>query len=546
MNINLRRNYSIILILIALVSILVFALGDARVIAYTTSPTATVTANVEGVDYANHVKLFDDTVVHSVQVIMDDDDYDEMLATYQQTQLKEYFKADVIIDGVRINDVGIRLKGNASLRTALGGGMGGDGGGNRPEGGNMPQDGERPAPLEGMPNFGNGAPPQRPEANSEDNAQSDESAQGGVDPQMPQRGVGMESESSEKKIPFMIKFDKYVEGQTYQGYTNLSIRNYGTSYNEAMLQEPLTNLVARLSGIPATETAYMGFKINDGEETLYVISELVNENYLEEHFENADGILYKAELGSTLSYEGEDPSSYANSFTQQTRVNDADLAPLIEFMRFLDEADDETFEKDLPNYLDVDSFATYLAVNAMVVNTDSILGMNNNYYLYYDDEAEKFTLLMWDANESFGKLGGSATYDLSLTNTQSGRGEGGMNRPAENNDTKAPENNNGGPGGGGMGRGGGGPGGGQNTLLTRFMASETFKALYEEKLQVVYEQAFTSGAVTETAERYSDLIHSVNEERGLVDLEAYDKAVENILNFIDQRTEYLKSTGMFE
>ena len=37
MNINLRRNYPIILILIALVSILVFAIGDWRVIAYTTA-----------------------------------------------------------------------------------------------------------------------------------------------------------------------------------------------------------------------------------------------------------------------------------------------------------------------------------------------------------------------------------------------------------------------------------------------------------------------------------------------------------------------------
>ena len=316
MNINLRRNYPIILILIALVSILVFAIGDWRVIAYTTA-TPTKAAMTDKDDYTNDVELFDDTVVHSVQVIMDDDDYDEMLSTYQQTKLKEYFKADVIIDGVQINDVGIRLKGNASLQTALGGGMGG-GGGNRPAGGNMPQNGQQPGgmnqngerpqppsgngqPPEGMPAFGNGAPPQRPEANSQENAPLDESAQGGVDPQMPQRGVGTESESSEKKIPFMIKFDKYVEGQTYQGYTNLSIRNYGTSYNEAMLQEPLTNLVARLSGMPATETAYTGFKINDGEETLYVMSELVNENYLEEYFENADGILYKAEIGSTLT-----------------------------------------------------------------------------------------------------------------------------------------------------------------------------------------------------------------------------------------------------
>jgi spore coat protein CotH len=178
---------------------------------------------------------------------------------------------------------------------------------------------------------------------------------------------------------------------------------------------------------------------------------------LTKYFENADGVLYKAEVGSTLSYEGEDPSSYANSFTQQTRVNDADLAPLIAFMRFLDQADDATFESELPDYLDVDAFATYLAVNDLLVNTDSIIGMNNNYYLYYDAAAERFTLLMWDANESMGKLGGSTTYDLYFNNSQGGQGCRG-----------------GGPGGG--------MGGGRNTLLTRFMASERFRALYEEKL----------------------------------------------------------------
>ena len=144
-------------------------------------------------------------------------------------------------------------------------------------------------------------------------------------------------------------------------------------------------------------------------------------------------------------------------------------------------------------------FATYLAVNAMVVNTDSMLGMNNNYYLYYDEEAEKFTLLLWDANESFGKLGGSATYDLSLTGHRRSP-DGGRSiecrqqhgRPGERvaaGRDKVRRR-------------------GKTHSVTRFMASDTFKALYEEKLQVVYEQAFTSGVITETIERCSDLIHS--------------------------------------
>jgi spore coat protein CotH len=315
----------------------------------------------------------------------------------------------------------------------------------------------------------------------------------------------------------MIKFDEFVDGQTYQGYTAAAVRTYGAFYDAAMLQEPVTNDIARLVGLPAAQTAYAGFRINDADETLYVISELINQEYLTAYFENANGVLYKAELGSTLSYQGDDPSSYFESFTQQTRVNDADLAPLIAFMRFLDQSDDAVFEHELPDYLDVDAFATYLAVNDLLVNTDSIIGMNNNYYLYYDDVAARFTLLMWDANESLGKLGGSATYALDFTNSQGNRG--------------------------GFGRGGG-PGGGRNALLTRFMANATFKALYEEKLQQVYQQTFLSGAPTEAVERFSALIRAVNDDRELVDITSYEQAVEETLTFIRQRTDYLTTTDL--
>lgn len=237
-------------------------------------------------------------------------------------------------------------------------------------------------------------------------------------------------------------------------------------------------------------------------------------------------MLYKAELGATLSYQGEDPSAYTNSFTQQTRVNDADLAPLIKFMRFLDESDNATFENKLPEYLDVEAFATYLALNNLLVNTDSIAGMNNNYYLYYDNLAERFTLLMWDANESLGKLSGggqAASYNLYYqTQSQPGVGEGR-----------------------GMGMGGvRGPGGGANTLVTRFMATPSFLALYEQKLQEVYQAAFTSGALTQQIEQYATLIRQANQERTLVNSESYEAAVTKALNFVAQRSAYLASTTL--
>lgn len=535
MSMTFKRHYPILILVSVVLGLLAFVLGKQRVIAYTTeNDESEQSLPISGYDISNSIDIFNDSIIHSVQVIMSEGDYDQMLSTYQETGLKDYFHADVIIDGVRINNVGIRLKGNASLRSALGGNMNpggmrqGDFVGERPEMGDFPQipaGGERPDFGELPQSFQEQQPPVAEEENLGNN-QIPPNFDGQADDQQgnfPAPGIGgfpdmnrLGQNDGEVKIPFMIKFDEFESGQTYQGYTALAIRTYGASYDEALLEEPITNKIANMVGLPATQIVYTGFKINDGEEKLYVISELVNQVYLDENFENSNGVLYKAELGSTLNYKGEDPSSYADSFTQQTRKNDADLLPLISFMKFLEESDDQTFEQELSTWLDVDSFALYLAVNAMAVNTDSMIGMNNNFYLYYDDVSSQFTVLMWDANESFGKLGGSTTYDISLTDV-----------PAAF------------PGGRMGGRGG--MGGGQNVLISRFLGNATFRSLYEEKLKLVYEEVFQSEVLETMVNQYSDMIHLVNEERRLVDLDAYDQAVAEFLSFIIQRKEYLSS-----
>ncbi|MBI4926465.1 MAG: CotH kinase family protein [Anaerolineae bacterium] len=493
MSLTFRRNYGLLIALALVIVLLTAGLGNLRVIAYTVAGSETPQA--AGVDVTNSVALFDASQVHSVQILISDEDYEQMLTTYKETGAKDYFQADVIIDGVRMNDVGLRLKGNASLRTAAGGGMGMGMGGERPEGMGIQPGGEPPAdrPARGNPPAAGGNLP------------------GGPVPSV----VDESTQAVETKLPMLIKFDEYVEGQTYQGHAYLALRTYGISKDAAMLQEPVTNAVFRTMGQPATQTAYAGVRLNDEDELLYVLSEIVDEVYLAENFDYADGILYKSEVGSTLAYQGEDPSAYATSFTQETRENEADLAPLIEFVRFIDSSDDATFAAELPAYLDVDGFATYLAVNSLLVNSDSMAGMSNNYYLYYDDVTERFSVLMWDANESLGKLtfGGQAvTFDLlqagqaGQANAQGG-GRGGMNR--------------------------------SNELVTRFLANADFKALYLEKLQAAYETALSSGFAQQLVQQTAQTVGAAVTERGLVDADAYASAVASTLDFLNQRTAYL-------
>ncbi|NLF02347.1 MAG: hypothetical protein GX601_15355 [Anaerolineales bacterium] len=537
MHVTLRRHYPLLVALLLMTALLVWGLGDQRVVAFASkgSGEAAATAAASIANVSNDVALFDDTLVHSIQILVSEADYQQMITTYKETGEKDYIHADVIIDGVRINNVGLRLKGNASLRSALGqdGGQRGMDGGQPFDRGAAPAaDGERPAwpegqaPAQGEPRFRppqegaqegqwqEGQPPDPADMPQWPGAEAPPEEGAGGQAAMPFGGAPWDQTNGEETLlPYMIKFDEFVSGQRYQGYKLLAIRTYGASYDAAMLQEPVTNSIFRAAGLPATQTAYTGLRLNEGEERLYTLSEAIDETYIAQHFPSASGVLYKAELGANLTYQGEDPSAYATRFTQQTRVNDADLAPLIAFTRFLSESDDATFVHELPSYIDVDALAGYLAANNLLVNTDSLAGMSNNYYLYYDENDRRFTLLMWDANESLGKLtrgAQAASYDLYYTGQQ-----------------------------------GAGPRlGGANTLATRFLADPTFRALYEHKLQEIYQQAFVSGGAVAQVEQYATLVRAANEERSLVAPESYEAAVASVLDFIAQRSEYLASTEL--
>ncbi len=516
MNLTFRRHYPLLVALVAVTLVLTLLLGDQRIIAYTT-PGALEVAAADGTTYSSDVALFDDTVVHSIQILMSDENYQQMLTTYRETGEKEYFHADVIMDGVRINDVGVRLKGNASLRTAVGGRMAGERQQPFPNRGELPAfgDGQAPLPPEGQP----GQRPVRPGGQMPNL----EGFPLPPDGQMPDLeglpfapgGMGTGEVTVDTKIPLMIRFDKFVTGQTYQGYTHLAIRTYGTSSDAAMLQEPVTNAAIRAIGLPATLTAFASVQRNDGPALLYTLSQAINKDYVAEHFANPNGVLYKAELGSTLRYQGEDPTLYTSSFTQKTRLKDADFAPLIAFMRFVTEADDATFAAELPDYLDVEAFAAYLAVNNLLVNLDSIVTMGHNYYLYYDNDARRFTVLMWDANESLGKLafGGAqtATYDIYYQGQQ----QMGMRM------------------------------GGSNVLSTRFLATPEFVAVYEAQLQRIYQDLFANGFLVERIEIYAAIVRAANSDGALAEPAAYEQAVTATLNFINQRQTYLAGLPLF-
>ena len=117
-----RRHWKIPVALALLMAALVLLGGDYRVIAYVGQGGDT-SGYTPTVDYGGSIDLFDRSVIHTIELDIDEDDIDSMVTNYLDTGDKIFVSADITIDGITIEDVGARLKGFSTLRTAVGAGL---------------------------------------------------------------------------------------------------------------------------------------------------------------------------------------------------------------------------------------------------------------------------------------------------------------------------------------------------------------------------------------------------------------------------------------
>lgn len=104
-----RRN-----LCIAILALLAILFGFAGCASRAVEPVEAETAEAEsaGPEYAQ--MLFDTTVVHSIDIQVDEAEWDTMIATSGERS-KAYIACDLVIDGERMENVAIRCKGHSSL-----------------------------------------------------------------------------------------------------------------------------------------------------------------------------------------------------------------------------------------------------------------------------------------------------------------------------------------------------------------------------------------------------------------------------------------------
>ncbi|MGW2108637.1 CotH kinase family protein [Streptomyces sp. NPDC001948] len=513
--------------------------GDARVSPYVTSSSRveadTITQNVEGT-----VDLYDASVSHSIQLTYEQTDFDKMMKEFEDEGTKDYLSADLTIDGVHLEDVGIRLKGNSTLSSLRGNGMGMPGGGRNMPGRAGAQQGAPPAADQGADGGrdrgrntggGPGTTGQQPGGNGAKGAEGAKGANGGGPAGMVQYDL---SAKKPEELPWLIKIDEYIEGRAYQGEREISLRP--GSDEQLPLNEALALSLTKSSGQPAEAYSFTSVQVNNRPAVTRLMVDNPDTDYAEA-VGDGNGVLYKARAGGSFDYRGDDPSDYETSFRQLNKAGSQDLEPVMKLIKWVDEASDKEFEEELHQYVDVDSLATYIATQNLLLNSDDISGPGKNYLLWYDLDTRKFSVLGWDYNLSLSGDTAAGPDDKVSMGGGPGGPEGGLPEGMPEMPEGMPELPEGMPEmpegmpGGGNGEAGQGRSMGGHALKDRFLESDAFDAIYKAAYKKVYAKTYGSG----TAKQALDTIAEQAREAAGSSKEL-DAAVKKLRTTVTERT----------
>lgn len=235
--------------------------------------------------------------------------------------------------------------------------------------------------------------------------------------------------SESDRYSIKVKFDKYVNDQTYNGLDMLNLNNI--YLDPTYLKEYISYDLFEYMGVTTPNNSFSNITINGDSWGLYLAVEGLQESYLERNYGIDSGNLYKAEgTGTDLVYDGEDQSNYSGLKNNSVKnVTDEDFQSVVDMIKNLNQG------TNLDNYIDIDATMRYFAVSTALVNLDSYQSnLYHNYYIYEKDGV--CTILPWDLNLTFGAFsgggGGGAKGGFGNNNEETDFIKGDFTPPTDN------------------------------------------------------------------------------------------------------------------
>lgn len=198
----------------------------------------------------------------------------------------------------------------------------------------------------------------------------------------------------EQKAAFLLKFDKYEDGQKLLGLGKLALNNM--VQDPSMIHEQLAYTLFRAADVPAPRTAYARVFVNGELYGLYATVEVLdNAEYLQTWYGDDSGNLYEGAYGSDLE------NGLLGTFDQD-RGDDIGYADLQELTDALDAmTTPETFLEDANTVIDMDRYLQFAATEIFIGHWDGYAWTRNNYYIYRGPD-QRWAFMPWGTDQTFG------------------------------------------------------------------------------------------------------------------------------------------------
>jgi spore coat protein H len=194
----------------------------------------------------------------------------------------------------------------------------------------------------------------------------------------------------DKKPALALKFNEFAANQDFYGLSKVALNNCAT--DPSFLREVLATQVYRDAGIPAPRATHVRVTLNGRDLGPYVLVEGVNKSFLKRELGHGGGNLYEGEtrdIDQKLDLENGEESGQ-QELKALVAAAKSPLGSRLERMQAV---------------IDVDQFASFLALEMLTAGIDGYTFNRNNYRVYHHPKTERLVFLPHGLDATFGSAG---------------------------------------------------------------------------------------------------------------------------------------------
>ena len=175
----------------------------------------------------------------------------------------------------------------------------------------------------------------------------------------------------DQKPAWTVNLDKYKGAERFQGLTKFHLNN--AMEDPSFLHQVLCGEMARAAGVPAIRCTHALVKLNGRDLGLYVFTESYTKDFLAQYFKDVSGDLYESGFIKDI-----------NEDLSKDQGDKKDFRAIEQLIAACREQDDAARWKKLGEILDLDRFASFIAIESLLGVGDGYDFGKNNYRIYHD------------------------------------------------------------------------------------------------------------------------------------------------------------------